>query len=72
VISADLVVDQRTGLGQYVVRIAVPEEQTARLGELKLVPGMPVEAFMQTRPRTVISYLGKPITDQLARTFREK
>ena len=72
VISADLVVDQRTGLGQYVVRIAIPDEQTARLGELKLVPGMPVEAFMQTRPRTVISYLAKPITDQLARTFREK
>lgn len=72
VISADLVVDQRTGLGQYLVRIAIPEEQTARLGELKLVPGMPVEAFIQTRPRTVISYLAKPITDQLARTFREK
>lgn len=72
VISADLVIDQRTGLGQYVVRIAVPDEQIARLGELKLVPGMPVEAFMQTRPRTVISYLAKPITDQLARTFREK
>ena len=72
VISADLVVDQRTGLGQYVVRIAIPEEQIARLGELKLVPGMPVEAFMQTRPRTVISYLAKPVTDQLARTFREK
>ena len=72
VISADLVVDQRTGLGQYVVRIAIPEEQVARLGELKLVPGMPVEAFMQTRPRTVISYLAKPVTDQLARTFREK
>ncbi len=72
VISADLVVDQRTGLGQYLVRIAIPDEQTVRLGELKLVPGMPVEAFMQTRPRTVISYLAKPITDQLARTFREK
>ena len=72
VISADLVVDQRTGLGQYLVRIAIPEEQIARLGELKLVPGMPVEAFIQTRPRTVISYLAKPITDQLARTFREK
>ena len=72
VISADLVVDQRTGLGQYLVRIAIPEEQIARLGELKLVPGMPVEAFIQTRPRTVISYLAKPVTDQLARTFREK
>jgi HlyD family secretion protein len=72
VISADLVVDPRTGLGQYVVRIAIPEQQIARLGELKLVPGMPVEAFIQTRPRTVISYLAKPITDQLARTFREK
>jgi HlyD family secretion protein len=44
----------------------------ARLGEVKLVPGMPVEAFVQTGERTVLSYLVKPFYDQLARAFREK
>ncbi len=37
----------------------------------KLVPGMPVEAFIKTADRTVISYLVKPLTDQMQRAFRE-
>ncbi len=41
--------------------------------DVKLVPGMPVETFVQTGDRTVISlYLAKPFTDQLKRAFREK
>ena len=37
-----------------------------------LVPGMPVESFIQTGERTVISYLIKPIRDQVMRAFRER
>jgi HlyD family secretion protein len=37
-----------------------------------LVPGMPVEAFIQTGERTAISYLVKPFSDQLMRTWRER
>jgi membrane fusion protein, type I secretion system len=33
---------------------------------------MPVEAFIQTTPRTMISYLVRPIHDQVIRAFREK
>jgi HlyD family secretion protein len=33
---------------------------------------MPVEAFVQTSPRTVVSYLVKPLQDQITRAFREK
>ena len=47
-------------------------EEIARLGNVKLVPGMPVEAFVQTGERTVISYLMKPLHDQLMRSFRER
>jgi HlyD family secretion protein len=71
-ISADISVDQRTGLGYYTIRIALPPEQVARLGDVKLVPGMPVEAFVQTGDRTVMSYLMKPMTDHFNRAFREK
>jgi HlyD family secretion protein len=38
----------------------------------KLVPGMPAEAFIQTRERSPIDYLLQPLTDQVARTFRER
>ena len=71
-ISADTSTDQRTGQSYYTVRIAMPPEQIERLGEVKLLPGMPVEAFMQTRDRTMLSYLIKPLHDQFLRAFREK
>jgi len=71
-ISADITTDQRTGLGYYTIRIALPPDQVARLGDVKLVPGMPVEAFVQTGERTMLSYLAKPLSDHFNRAFREK
>jgi HlyD family secretion protein len=71
-ISADISTDQRSGASYYTIRIGMPAEEVAKLGDVKLVPGMPVETFVQTGDRTVISYLAKPFTDQLKRAFREK
>lgn len=71
-ISADAVTEQRTGAAYYAVRLALTAEEVARLGEVKLVPGMPVEVFIHTGDRKVISYLMKPLTDQIARAFRER
>jgi len=71
-VSADTATDQRTGQTYYTIRIALPPKEVARLGNVKLIPGMPVEAFVQTGERTVISYLMKPIYDQYLRAFREK
>jgi HlyD family secretion protein len=71
-ISADTSTDQRTGVSYYTIRIAMPAEQIERLGNVKLLPGMPVEAFVQTGDRTMWSYLMKPLHDQVMRAFREK
>jgi HlyD family secretion protein len=71
-ISADVSEDAKTGARFYTIRLDVSPEEVARLGAVKLVPGMPVEALIQTSPRTVMSYLIKPLHDQLARAFREK
>ncbi len=71
-ISADISSDQRTGQTYYTIQISIPPDELSRLGEVKLVPGMPVECFIQTGERTVISYLLKPLRDQLMRTFRER
>ena len=71
-ISADAVTEQRTGAPYYTVRIALTAAEIARLGEVKLVPGMPVEAFIQTGDRKVLSYMLKPLSDQIARAFRER
>ena len=71
-ISADVSTDQRSGQSFYTVRITLPAEEIARLGNVKLVPGMPVEAFMKTYDRTVLSYFVKPLEDQVLRAFRER
>jgi HlyD family secretion protein len=71
-IAADTTTDQRTGQSYYVTRIAMLKQDIAQLGAVKLIPGMPVEAFVQTGERTVLSYLTKPLRDQFTRAFREK
>ena len=60
-VSADATTDQRTGQSYYTIRIAMPADEIAQLGDVKLMPGMPVEAFVQTGDRTMISYLIKPL-----------
>ncbi len=68
--SPDTTTDQRTGQSYYTIRVSMPPEEVARLGEAQLIPGMPVEAFVQTGGRTMLSYLIKPLHDQLMRAFR--
>ncbi len=71
-IGADTTTDQRTGRTYYLVRIAMTYDEIKRLGDVKLTPGMPVEAYIETGERTLLSYLIKPLHDQLMRSFREK
>jgi HlyD family secretion protein len=56
----------------YLVRIELPPEEIARLGEQRLVPGIPVVAFIETGARTALSYLLKPLGDQINRAMRER
>ena len=71
-VSPDVTTDQRTGQSYYTIRVSLPAQEVARLGDVRLIPGMPVEAFVQTGDRTMLSYLIKPLSDQLMRTFRER
>src|ERR1700735_4261355 len=71
-VSPDTTTDQRTGQSTYTIRVSMPAAEIARLGDVKLIPGMPVEAFVQNGDRTFLSYLIKPLSDQLMRAFREK
>jgi membrane fusion protein, type I secretion system len=71
-LSADVTEDQKTGARYYTVRITVPQSEIARLEGLRIVPGMPVASFVQSSPRTVMSFLTKPFHDQISRAFRER
>ncbi|MEI2387032.1 HlyD family type I secretion periplasmic adaptor subunit [Breoghania sp. JC706] len=72
-VSADLETDQATGTNFYRAAIRIPDHELRRLPSgLALLPGMPVEAFIRTGDRTVLSYLVKPIQDHASRVFREE
>ena len=56
----------------YLVQLKIPAGELDRLGNNKLKPGMPAEAFIQTGARSPLSYLVKPLLDQMAHTWRER
>lgn len=70
-ISADRVVDERTGESFYALRIALDQNQVAEAG-LELQAGMPVQVIVPTIPRTMLDYLISPLTDELNGALREQ
>ncbi|MBB3945260.1 HlyD family secretion protein [Rhizobium skierniewicense] len=71
-VAADLTTTERTGASYYVVRLTIADGEMAKLDGLRLGPGMPAEAMVQTGDRTALSYLLKPLTDQINRAFNEE
>lgn len=70
-IPPSTVTEPGTGVSYYRVGLSVPAEELAKLGDVDLIPGMPVEAFLQSGERSVLNYLTKPLMDQLNRAFRD-
>lgn len=71
-VAADLTTDEKTGISFYTARVSLPRSEIARLKGLALAPGMPAEVFFPTHERTILSYLMKPLSDQMERAFREE
>jgi HlyD family secretion protein len=74
VVAADASVERQTGHSYYEILVEPSGDfhETLKKAGVELVPGMPVETFMQTGNRSVLSYLLKPFTDQIERAFREE
>ena len=70
-ISADAFEDENNGVRYYRADIELDEGMREKLGELKLLPGMPVEAYIQTEERRPLNYFVKPLADYFNRAFRE-
>ncbi len=69
-VSADILTDSQ-GTQFYLARLALKPESLTELNGQELVPGMPAEVFITTGARTFIQYLLKPLSDSVARSFRE-
>ena len=72
-VSADRMVEQRTGASFYTVRVQVTPEGRSKLGnlDLKLLPGMPAEVIIKKGQHTLLDYLTSPLSDTLAKAFSE-
>lgn len=71
-LSADQLVDERTGEGYFLSRIEIDGEELTRLDRVELYPGMPAEALILTGARTFMAYLMEPITSSFNRSFRQQ
>jgi len=71
-VSGDRVFDPNTKDSYYLARIQVTKEGMDSLRGLTLLPGMPVDVMIKTGERTFFEYLIKPLTDRLAKSFREE
>ncbi|MGL4239325.1 HlyD family type I secretion periplasmic adaptor subunit [Tabrizicola sp.] len=70
-VSADALTDSETGATYFTAELELDAGEEARLGARAILPGMPVEVFMETGRRTPLAYLVKPFTDYFALAFRE-
>lgn len=70
-VSADALVDERSGDSYYVAQIALPPGEVEKLKGARLYPGMPAEVFIVTGRKSAIRFLLEPIFDSYRRSFRE-
>jgi len=71
-ISADQLLDDKTGQPYYVLRSTVSEQALARLNGLVIRPGMPAELFVRTGERSLLNYLFKPLLDRAGTALTEQ
>jgi multidrug efflux pump subunit AcrA (membrane-fusion protein) len=70
--TADAISDQRTGNTYFSATVEVTADELAKVRQVKLYPGMPVEAAIITGKRTMLTFLLEPFTDSFAHAFREE
>lgn len=70
-VAPDVTVDPQTRASHYRAHIRIDADQLARLPDVFLTPGMPVEAHVQLGTRTFWRYLIQPVVDSFHRAFRE-
>lgn len=71
-VSPDALIDEATRAPYYRGEVSILPEELGKLGNQQIVPGMPVEVYIQTGERSPMAYLLKPLTDYFTRAFREE
>jgi HlyD family secretion protein len=69
-VSPDLTVDQRTGQSYYRIKVRLDAQALAKAPQVVLKAGMPAEVFVLTNDRSILSFLFKPLLDQIRYAMR--
>jgi HlyD family secretion protein len=69
-VSPDLSSDQRTGQSFYRIKVRLDADAMAQAPQIALKAGMPAEIFVQTGSRSILSFLLKPLFDQVRYSMR--
>ncbi len=71
-VAADIVRDPQTGVSYFPVRVTIPREEQERIAPSRINVGMQADVFFRTTERSPVDFLLRPLTDQLARSMRER
>lgn len=71
-VSADRLTDERTGMPYYTMKAKVTPEGMRMLTDQQIKAGMPVDVFIKTGERSLMSYLFKPVLDRLHSAMSEE
>ena len=71
-VSADQLLDEKTGMPYYVLRSSVSDQALEKLNGLVIKPGMPAEMFVRTGERSLLNYLFKPLLDRAGSALTER
>lgn len=71
-VSADRLVDEKSGQPYYNLKAKVAPEGMKMLANLQVRPGMPVELFVKTGERTMMNYLFRPLLDKFKMSMTEE
>ena len=71
-VSADRLMDERTGLPYFLTRIALPDEPQPAYEDLELYPGMQAEVMIVTGERTALQYIFRPVARSFGRALKEE
>ena len=76
-VSADALVDEKSGRGYFTAEIVVPKSQLEMLKKVRgadtgIRPGVPVSVLIKLRRRTALQYMLDPLTEAFSRSMHER
>lgn len=76
-VSADALLDEKSGRSYYSAEIVVPQSQLDLLKKVRgadtgIRPGVPVQVLVKLRRRTALQYMLDPLTEAFSRSMHER